>query len=484
MLSYIYHILNSFRSVFSRQVPWISFCMVVLGLIGAYQMAGISSLCRFWQMNEAGYMYLLHLFHSQAWSIQTFIYHWWQLALEQQVAVMEGERLVLLGDHTYVPKDGRHMPGVVSIHQNSETQSKPSYFRGHFWGLIGLLIGTPEHSFCLPLEARIHQGFTHLNQRDKEDKDSTAMRLVRMALDFSIRHNKPAILILDAFFSVKTVFRLANTVWSVVLKAPLLYIITRAKKNYVAYFPAVKPDKPRPGAPCKYGEKIKLIDVFENCSQDFQEANCLIYGKMENISYLALNLLWKPTGGLIRFVFARTSLGLLVLMCSDLEIDPLKAISLYCYRIRVEILFDMLKNVLGAFCYHFWTKGLPRHSRRPKKNKDLKKPSQENLFLVRQCWEAYERFVMIGCVTLGILQLVSLKFKDQVWAGFQSFLRTRSRSLPSEGIVKEVIAQELRNDFIKVADDGTMGEIHRRLRENKLSWKDKRSEPMIKKKVA
>ena len=49
-------------------------------------------------------------------------------------------RAVLLGDHTCVAKDGRKMPCVVSMHQHSETQSKPSYFRGHFWGAIGMLI--------------------------------------------------------------------------------------------------------------------------------------------------------------------------------------------------------------------------------------------------------------------------------------------------------------------------------------------------------
>ena len=47
--------------------------MAVLGLIGTGQMVGISSVCRFWQMNEAGYRYLLHLFHSEAWNVKALI---------------------------------------------------------------------------------------------------------------------------------------------------------------------------------------------------------------------------------------------------------------------------------------------------------------------------------------------------------------------------------------------------------------------------
>ena len=65
-------------------------------------------------------------------------------------------RLVLLGDHTYVVKDGGRMPGVVSLRETSETQSKPDYFRGQCWGAVGLLVGTLSACFCLPLSLQLH----------------------------------------------------------------------------------------------------------------------------------------------------------------------------------------------------------------------------------------------------------------------------------------------------------------------------------------
>ena len=55
------------------------------------------------------------------------------------------------------------MPGVLTLHQHSETQSKPSYFRGHCWGAVGMLIGSMASPFCIPLSLGIHQGFTHVN---------------------------------------------------------------------------------------------------------------------------------------------------------------------------------------------------------------------------------------------------------------------------------------------------------------------------------
>ena len=73
------------------------------------------------------------------------------------------------------------------------------------------------------------------------------------------------------------------------------------------------------------------------------------YGKEEEILISSLDLLWKPTGELIRFVLAVTSRGKLVLMCSDLNQEPVGAVELYCLRPRVEVMLDMLKNVLGYF---------------------------------------------------------------------------------------------------------------------------------------
>lgn len=55
MLAYIYHALSSFRSVFSRHRTWIVFVMIVLGFLGATEILGISSFCRFWGLDVQGY---------------------------------------------------------------------------------------------------------------------------------------------------------------------------------------------------------------------------------------------------------------------------------------------------------------------------------------------------------------------------------------------------------------------------------------------
>jgi len=462
-LHYLYHMLATFRPLFSRHTPWLLFCVIILGFIGTPHLEGLTSLCRFWFMQEADYHRLLHFFHSSAWCLGDLVCHWSHLVWSQQVAVTVEGRAVLLGDHTAVVKDARRMPGVVTLYQDRETQSKPTYYRGHYWGVVGLLVGSLREAFCLPLEARLHQGFAHLDaaKSTPTDRDTQGVMLVQMALDFARRHDRLSIVVLDAFFSIGAVFELAHSVWSIALKQPYLTILTRAKKSYVAYLePHVPTPKPR-GRPKKYGDKIKLKTVFKTHQEQFLQAECQVYGHVERISYLALNLLWKPIKGPVRFIFAITSRGPLILMGSDLTLAPLLAIELYCARVRVETMFSMLKSVLGAFAYRFWSKYVPRHSRKPKKNAALKPPPLQHLAEVHQTWQACEGFVMLGCIALGLLQLVALKFPGPIWAAFTRFLRTRSRALPSERTVKEVLAQELTLDFHNPKPSAMMQAIRR-----------------------
>jgi hypothetical protein len=268
------------------------------------------------------------------------------------------------------------------------------------------------------------------------------------------------------------VFRLADSLWSIKHKCPQLTLIVKAKKNCVAYFQAETPQGQRgPGRPAVYGEKVKLLELFDHLHL-FSTHRCPVYGKIEDISIVALDLLWKPTGSLIRFVLAITSRGPTVLMCSDLTQNPISAIELYCARVRIETLFDMLKNVMGVFRYRFWTKRLARHSRRPVKNRKLKKPTQKNIATIKRCHRAYERFVMTGAIALGLLQLISLKFEQSVWRHYAGFLRTKSRELPSERTVKSVMGRLLSRDLISLAPGAVMREIIQRSHKKKIVFKE------------
>ncbi len=78
-LRYVYQLLHSFRYLFARHATWVTFCLLVLGLIGTHQPEGVSAVCRFWQLGEPDYHRLLHFFHSSAWSLTALVAHWSQL---------------------------------------------------------------------------------------------------------------------------------------------------------------------------------------------------------------------------------------------------------------------------------------------------------------------------------------------------------------------------------------------------------------------
>jgi hypothetical protein len=91
-----------FRKAFSRNFTWLMFCMVVLGFIGTHEMVGVTSFCRFWNLDSAGYNALIHFFRASTWSLNNVIELWSSFILSQNETVKSDGRAVLLGDHTNV----------------------------------------------------------------------------------------------------------------------------------------------------------------------------------------------------------------------------------------------------------------------------------------------------------------------------------------------------------------------------------------------
>ncbi len=92
----------------------------------------------------------------------------------------------------------------------------------------------------------------------------------------------------------------------------------------------------------------------------------------------------------------------------------------------------------------------------------MKSPGLKALKNVKLCWEAFERFVMLGAIAQGLLQMLSLKYKTHVWKKSWAFIRTKSRELPSEKTVKQLIAPLIVYNFINLAPNGIMRKIHER----------------------
>jgi hypothetical protein len=411
-----------------------TFCWMVLVLIGLSvrsDLAGVTSVVRAVWLQPRTYRRLLYLFHSPALDLHKLTAGWIRLVLRLFRPLRLGSRLVFVADGIKVPKEGRKMPAVKKLFQQSENNSKPTFIFGHSFEAVGLLVqGALGQVACVPLLSRIQEGLVFSNR----DKRTLLDKFVRLFLSIASQLEQPAIVVADALYCTQKVIR------------PLLdnghHLITRMKSNAVLYQPAEVPRVRSRGRPRIYGAKFRIRDLWSQTHR-FQAAKSPVYGEGGiEIRYFALDLLWRPVGRLVRVVFVRhPNRGRIVLLSSDTSLEALQVLALYGYRFKIEVGFRQALYTLGSYAYHFWMMEMTPISRRSG-NQYLHMKTERYRAMVRRKMLAYHRYVQLGCVAQGLLQHLALNFRTKVWLLFGSWLRTMKTSAPPS---EAVVAQALRN---------------------------------------
>jgi len=441
-------LLSGLRPAFSRKAAYCWFVVVCVGFIVRYDALGVTSIVRALELPPVKYLCLLHFFHSNAWTVESLMRLWWTWLAQKQVAHTINGRIVLAGDHTKTPKDGRKIPAVTTLQQDPETSCKPSFFRGHDWGCIALVVAACGRFFSTPLLAGIHEGLDGLADDAKTPK---TMRIVLMAQRIARALGQRCYLTLDAYFAAASVFTTARK--GLLDGEPLIHILARAKKNAVGYLLAPPKRRQGPGRHKKYGRKIRLYDLFDKkkSAYSFSTATAVVYEKTETIRYLALNLLWKPTKDIVRFILVLSSHGPIVLQTTDLSLDPVQAIALYCRRASIETMFNALKNTLGGVAYHFWSSYLAPASRRPRKNTIPQKSSKPSA--TRNTLAAIEKFVNLQLLVLGTLQILAKLHPAEIVTTARCWLRTVCANTPSEFVARIALTNTIRHFLASFAND-------------------------------
>jgi hypothetical protein len=222
------------------------------------------------------------------------------------------------------------------------------------------------------------------------------------------------------------------------------HLVTRVKRNSVAYLPA----QPTPqgarsrGRPRKYGRKITIASLLTQHA-DLIEAASPVYGETNVIlRYATADLLWRAAGILVRFVaVTHPRRGTILLMTTDLTLPPLDVIKLYGLRFKIEVSFKQALHVVGTYTYRFWMAAMTP-LRRVSGNQYLHRQSSSYRRNVLRKLRAYHTHIQLGLIAQGLMQLLAAVQPKAVWGFFGSWMRTIRPGIPPS---EQVCAMALRH---------------------------------------
>ena len=441
MCAFIEQILGKFRPHISREDAFAYFVILVCGIMLRIDHLGVTSIVRALALRPGVYDALIHFCHATSWDLTIIRHCWWETIAKCMPLYQECGMYILLADGVKQAKEGRRIPGVKRLHQESETQSKAEYIFGHMLGCVGVLIGKPGILFCLAASLRFHDGLQECAVWAGGQACWALSHVVQLFMDCS--HvaqyiGGTSIVIMDRYFLTVPGLLMLNELNS--SSAVYLYAIIQAKKNCVAYELPPTREPGQRGRPRLTGKRVVLASLFQTLHDAFIPAEVELYGKTQSLHYYCINLLWgKGLYQELRFVLVEMSDGQRSIFASTkLDLDPLRIIRFYSYRFKVENCFREFKQIFAGLKYRFWSKSMPKlnHFRKTTDPTPLSlvtdtKDREKILKTIRR----NEIYILAACIAMGITQAISILFDTEELRGKLRFQRTAPRKISEANVV-------------------------------------------------
>jgi len=299
--------LQPLRPACSRTTTFLWLVLVLAALCLRPDLAGVTSLVRSLGLSDASYYCLLHFFHSPALNLERLTQLWRQTLqqLFRRCLVRVKGRPVVLVDGLKRPKEGRKMPAVKSLHQESRCNAKASFIMGHSLQAVALLVQAAGICLAVPVAARIHEGVVWSARDRRTLLDKLSGLLLGLGWTCALT------VVADAYYAAAKFARS--------LLSDGHHLVTRVRSNAVAYFPPSPwRRRKRRGRRRIYGHKTHLQDWFRYLKL-FLKAPSPVYGEAGiTLRYYCQDLLWRPLGQLVRFVWvSHPTRGNVILLCTD-----------------------------------------------------------------------------------------------------------------------------------------------------------------------
>lgn len=433
-----YWCIAQLRPAFSHKRTFLWALLALAGLSIRHDLLGVTSIVRALGLKALAYRSLLHNFHSKAIDVEELGRLWIATVLRIFRPVTQGEYIFLLLDGLKVPKEGRKMPAVKSLHQESNNNSKPAYIMGHSLQCLALLAkGMAGSMAAVPLLAQIHEGIVWSNRDQRTLNDKAAALLAKL----KAVTRKALLVIADAYY--------CNAKFIKAITHQGCQVITRVRNNASACYLPETPQEKKRGRPQKYGEKVRLASFFDH-PELFTTAPSQLYDEQGSVElrYYAINLLWKPIKALMRFILVdHPTRGKAIFATTDLDLDPLVVLQAYGYRQKIELSFKQALHIIGTYSYHFWMKSMDP-IRRMSGDQYLHRKTQQYRDDVARKLKAYATHIMFGCIAQGVLLHLCLNHGTTVWKNFGSWLRTMNKDRAPSELVAANALRAMLPDFL------------------------------------